>query len=472
MSHKASSRISLIQIQLNPIIVVPNSIEQLPFEAFLGDPGLVERISFEPGSRLRVLGDSVFSHCGPHCADLRPESSDYLMMGEPEELAPQTARLRARISRFVGPTVPLQSLCIPASVEEIGVNCFRASTCVSFLTFAPGSQLRVLGQSAFEDSVIETVEIPRWVTVIPKSCFAHCAMLSKVTFLPRSRLRQIEDSAFAHAGIESIEIPLLVEEFGTSAFAYCVRLSKIVFEADCPLRCLGDNAMFHCTSLQKICIPAAVESLGLFCLSDCDLLETVTFKSGSKLAELGYQALSYCQNLGPSIHLPSSLKAIPEHCFLCSRALQRITFEAHSALNDIQMRAFRSCSLQSFCVPSSCLRIHWSCFENNAQLVVTFESPARIREILGFDSTNAKQAGTEFELPDSLEVLRLHQIVDRGFVYRFERNSQLRELSAEGWARIRFGFMRVSERSLKLIRSQIEFEKKSLEMACSNETEE
>jgi hypothetical protein len=108
----------------------------------------------------------------------------------------------------------------------------------------------------------------------------------------------------------------------------------------------------------------------------------------------------------------------------------------------------------------------------SAPIVVTFESPAKIRQILGFDGRNAKQSGTEFEMPDSLEVLRLHHSVDLGFVYRFGRNSQLREFNADGWGRIRFGFMRVSERFLKLIRSQIEFEEESLEMACLSDTVE
>jgi hypothetical protein len=41
---------------------------------------------------------------------------------------------------------------------------------------------------------------------------------------------------------------------------------------------------------------------------------------------------------------------------------------------------------------------------------------SRIREILGFDPRNTKQSGREIEVPDSLEVLKLHQSGQRGFV--------------------------------------------------------
>jgi hypothetical protein len=280
-----------------------------------------------------------------------------------------------------------------------------------------------------------------------------------VTFLPTSQLQQIEYSAFAHAGIESIEIPRLVEKFGTSAFAYCVRLSKVVVEAGCQLHRLRKTAMLHCISLREICIPAAVESLGTGCLSQCECLETVTFESGSKLRKLGQEALSSCEKLGPSIHLPSTLKKIREYCFAGSKELQKITFEANSALREIPEYAFCNCSLKSFCVPSSCTKIHWSCFAGNTtQIGVTFESPAHISEILGFDTRSLKPSGTVFEVPDSLKVLKLDQSADRGFVYGFGRESQLRELSGDSWGPTGFGFMRVSEKSLKLIRSQIEFD--------------
>jgi hypothetical protein len=459
MKHTPSTRISLRQIPLSRIISVPSNIKQLSSDVFSGNRALVREILFKEGSRLQVLGNSVFYQCGAQCRDLDHGIRDYFQDLDRQELAAKAGRLRTVMSGIVDSTAAVRSLCIPASVQEIGASCFRGSTCLTILTFEPGSQLQVLGRSAFEDSVIETVEIPPMVTVIPESCFAHCAILSKVTFLPGSELQQIGYFAFAHAGIQSIEIPRPVETFGESVFLYCVRLSKVVFEAGCRLQCLSDRAMCRCISLTEICIPAAVESLGTFCLSHCECLKTVTFENGSQLTKLGPEALSACEKLGPAIHLPSSLKEIGKYCFASSRELQGITFEANSTLCEIRKCAFAFCSLKSFCVPSSCMKIKWSCFANNtAQIIVTFESPARICEILGFDPRSAKQSGTPFEVPDSLEVLRIYQAGDRGFVYRFGRESRLRELSGDTWGPIGFGFMRVSERFLKRIRCQIEFD--------------
>jgi hypothetical protein len=95
-----------------------------------------------------------------------------------------------------------RSLCIPASVEEIGEDCFRCSTCVDHVTFEPGSQLRILRRGAFLGSTIHSIHIPPGVTALCERCLDSCESLSIVTCLPGSQLTEIGRWAFG-AGLAS-----------------------------------------------------------------------------------------------------------------------------------------------------------------------------------------------------------------------------------------------------------------------------
>jgi hypothetical protein len=167
--------------------------------------------------------------------------------------------------------------------------------------------------------------------------------------------------------------------------------------------------------------------------------------------EIEPMAFSPCERLGPSIELPPDLRFIPKDCFAGCKALLAVTFAPNSSLRQIQGKAFTGCLLKSICVPSSCVTIHWSCFLSCPGAInVTFESPARLREISGFDGATVRQ----LEVPDSVARLMVRQGGNRGFVCSFGRDSQLASLDTTGLGLHGFGFMRLSEASLKRIREQ------------------
>jgi hypothetical protein len=115
--------------------------------------------------------------------------------------------------------------------------------------------------------------------------------------------------------------------------------------------------------------------------------------------------------------------------------------------------------LKSICFPSSCVKINWSCFSScSEEIEVTFESPAKIREILCSNASNVRQ----LTVPDSVEVVDLWGGGSRGFVCNFGQDSQLRDLSPARSPRKWFGFIRLSEGSLKRIRSRHEWRERGL----------
>jgi hypothetical protein len=131
--------------------------------------------------------------------------------------------------RFVtgldGPPISSESICIPASVETIRVECFAHSTFVGAITFEAGSRLRRLDSRAFCQSLIQSIEIPSLVEVLPESWLRFCVILSTFMLTVDSKLRTIETDAFFGSGIQSIRIP---------------RRVKVI-----PTRCSSDAASFR-----------------------------------------------------------------------------------------------------------------------------------------------------------------------------------------------------------------------------------
>ena len=88
------------------------------------------------------------------------------------------------------------------------------------------------------ESKISGVVIPQSVESIGKWAFCTAntntqSVLSKiafVTFMPGSRLKTIGESAFRQSSIASIELPANVETIGSRAFADCDKLSSVIFD--------------------------------------------------------------------------------------------------------------------------------------------------------------------------------------------------------------------------------------------------
>jgi hypothetical protein len=444
-------------IPLRQVISIPSHITKLSPAFLVGDRSLLEQIVFEPGSRLSFLDARVFFQCGPHSAEIRErvEASQDKLPGTDESAEFFPILLRRFVNPFLHSSIILRSLCIPASVEQIGEECFAYATSVSQVKFEPGSRLRILHQRAFFASLIESIDIPPMVSVLPERCFAFCVLLSSVKFAPDSQLRAIGAFAFSYSGLESIHIPRLVDRIGESCFNTCTRLSNLTFAADSQVRRLDRLAFAWCIALPYVCIPSSVELIGRGCFWGNDELTSVTFDVGSKLSDIEWGAFYYCGRLGPSIQLPSSLTAIPNDCFRNCSSLSVIAFGRNPRLRTIGDCAFEGSSVQSFCFPGSVVAIDWSCFPAYGEPgEFTFESPACVREILHFTPRKV----VEFAMPDSVEVVTVSTGSDRpGFICSFGMNSRLRDLRACHSALTGFGFMRLSEASLKRIRSATEW---------------
>ena len=199
---------------------------------------------------------------------------------------------------------------IKSGVTHIGKNAFYGCTKLETVTFAEGSKLEAIGESAFDGcKVLSSITIPASVTSIGKKAFNSCydsmkkTGLTEVTFAEGSKLETIGESAFNGCKVlSSITIPASVTSIGQSAFSGCSALSSIT-------------------------IPASVTSIGKQAFYGCTKLETVTFAEGSKLETIGESAFYGC-NILSSITIQASVTSIGNFAFQYCYALESINIPA------------------------------------------------------------------------------------------------------------------------------------------------
>jgi hypothetical protein len=105
----------------------------------------------------------------------------------------------------------VESIVIPASVETLGYELFKNCSNLKSVTFAEGSKITSLPQSAFEETGISTLVIPETVTSIGSFAFFRCPNL------------------------ESIELPEGLTSLGWMAFGDDSNLKTIVYLSDEPV---------------------------------------------------------------------------------------------------------------------------------------------------------------------------------------------------------------------------------------------
>ena len=139
-------------------ITIPASVTTIGTQAFDNCTSL-KTVTFEAGSQLATIGESVFDYCSA-----------------------------------------LEAITIPAGVTTIGNNAFNSCADLVSVTFAEGSQLETIGEGVFfECSALTSITIPASVTTIGDGAFYECTKLATVTLLPATP-PSIGDQTFYYIG--------------------------------------------------------------------------------------------------------------------------------------------------------------------------------------------------------------------------------------------------------------------------------
>jgi hypothetical protein len=154
----------------------------------------------------------------------------------------------ARIDTSCFSNCIITSICIPRSVEFLGVSCFEyvpgeprpasggppIETRIDSFTFDPGSSLGRFADLCFSDCRLESLCVPRSVEVLGKSCFSR-ATIDVLEFESEPGLREIDELCFEHCILKSICLPRLVEALPAHCFEHA-SVEIITFEKGHSLR--------------------------------------------------------------------------------------------------------------------------------------------------------------------------------------------------------------------------------------------
>jgi hypothetical protein len=379
--------------------------------------------------------------------------------------------LREIPSHFFGRFFSLQSICIPASVEVIRKYAF-AACCLSpppvlTLTFEAGSKLQRIETGAFSEcSSLKSICLPASVTEIGGGAFCDSG-IREISIKDGNRnfvdfddfLMDFDQICVIHYfGCESdLMIPSSVEILRTESFADIESLRTVKFSPGSKIRVIEEDAFAGCYSLPSICIPASVHFIGSNCFSYCHALSVVDFEPKSKLQQFEEETFRDCSLR--SITIPSSVQILGQDCFRNCFTLETVTFLPDSKLVRLEQCAFADCrALSSLSISPLVEFIGIDCFEGCDSLsTLTFGSPSRIRELLGLP----RRWFGFHPIPDSVEHLGLKPACPAGqhCVLTFNNESNLVSLVPLEWkpgTRYR-SFLQISSGSLKVIRSNLEF---------------
>ena len=190
-------------------------------------------------------------------------------------------------------------ICIPKSVEKIGVAAFFPMLYIDGFVVDPDNPYYDSREGC--NAIIETATntllagcentvVPDGVVRIAQTAFDG-AMGLKHLVLPPS-LRMIGVDAFTWSGLAEIDIPEGVTTLDSYAFQYCENLQRITLPES--LTTIGLGALSHC-AFKEVVIPDGVIHLGDYAMDCCERLETLTIGRGVR--HIGYAAFENCKRL-------------------------------------------------------------------------------------------------------------------------------------------------------------------------------
>ncbi len=243
----------------------------------------------------------------------------------------------------------LESIEIPASVMEIGVNALSGKkiTSVSYkgglkdwckvdLARENENPFSIVGEGfSIENTSIDELTIPEGITTIKAYAFAN-SNITSVT-IPDSVTR-IEDGAFLGCNkLTAVIGGKNITRIGERAFSGCAELTSI----DLPngLVVIEANSFSGCESLTKLVLPVGIRVIEMEAFSGCTQLASVNIPSNVKRIENA--AFLNCANL-TSVSIPNGVNRIEESTFSGCANLVNVTLP--DTINFIGKYAFKSCS--------------------------------------------------------------------------------------------------------------------------------
>ena len=171
-------------------VAIPNSVTSIGERAFRYCSGLV---SITIPSGVTSIGDDAFDGC-TGLTSVTINSDALLSVDFLTDLPKMGDVFGTQVTEYtIGP-----------SVTKIGLRAFTACSALETLTFAPNSQLQIIGLDAFSDCTsLSSITIPASVTNIGNWAFSGCTGITQVIFEGNACESNIPDRVFGNIGSQS-----------------------------------------------------------------------------------------------------------------------------------------------------------------------------------------------------------------------------------------------------------------------------
>lgn len=326
-------------------VILPQSVETLGEGAFRGTA--CTKFTFEAGSKMTAMDDSVFANCGK--------------LTEVENFPSGITKIPD--SSFMSDKVLAKvTYAAPEKMTGIGASAFSGcEVLVSDASYSPITENMVtIGASAFmgcKGEQFTTVTIPASVTKLEQNTFANCLSLATVTFtntesvteiaamcfandgaltkceLP-AKLEVLGDSAFGATGLTGVRIPVTLRE-AKQPFSKCQQIGQIEWEEG--LTKVIDNLFQNMESSLKVDFQNQITEIGNHAF-DSSLITGIT--GTNKLVKIGEYAFNSCAGISGKVELPAVTEI---HAYAFSKIFAT-DFEISENITLIDNSAFMNCT--------------------------------------------------------------------------------------------------------------------------------
>ena len=170
-----------------------------------------------------------------------------------------------------------------------------------------------IGDRAFEQTAIETINLPDSINSIGERTFCDCTNLYEIE-LPQS-VNFIGGAAFSRTGLSSFTFPDGIKNIYYSMFYECPNLNKVNLPES--VNIIQEQVFYGCKNLRTIELPNTITALGSCAFSECTNLTNLVLPN--KIKSIEYNFCSDCNNLY-SISIPRTVTNIDETAFSgCSK---------------------------------------------------------------------------------------------------------------------------------------------------------
>ena len=212
-------------------------------------------------------------------------------------------------------------------VDRIGSNAFKGADKLTSVTFPEDSKMHTIGNGAFQDTPLSSIELPDSLKTIGNNAFSGTELKS----VDLNKVSSIGSGAFSNTGITSVYIPSSVSSVGSKAFASSsvssvgiasgnTSIASDAFSGNAitsisiPANKTGSAKSLFGTGLVSVSISGGGNNGTSVSANAFSGMQSLSNISMSGVTSIGNSAFSSCPSLG-SVTFPSGLETIGSSAF-------------------------------------------------------------------------------------------------------------------------------------------------------------